>query len=321
MTDERDLPRSLEGSDRSGLGTACPPRDTLSAYLDGRLNEVEKGPIEDHVSRCNDCYFVVTETAAVLAELDGTSLTSENSGVPSRTGPPRHFASIQLLRMAAILLVGFGALTIWRLTTTPKDPLRAQLAEAVGARRFFDGRLTGGFRFGERIAPMRGPGGVASADWGVLAAAAKVRGAIPSPNEPGEMSTLASAHLVLGEFDEAVRLFERATQIGKVDASGEARLRSDLSAAYLSRGAATDRADDFPKALEQASRAVELDGSLVEARFNKAVALEALFLPKQAVRAWDEFLARETDPEWRAEASRRRDAQKALPSSTSSGSG
>lgn len=319
MTNERSFPHGLPGpTGPAGGGGVCPDPRMLSAYLDGKLDAAQRGPIEDHISRCEDCYFVVRETALTWAEMDGgaevrgpvTHGAPESAPPVVRARPP--YLSTYLLPLAATLIVGAGALLFWRQTQGGGDGPRAGLVAAVGERRFFDARLTGGFKYGERIGPTRGgePGSLpgTAGDWEVLAAAARIKKEIAAPQTPQDRATLASAHLVLGEADAAVLLLERAVRDSPGSEEGRARLLSDLSAAYLTRAASEGRADDYPRALERAVQAVEVDPALREALFNKALALEFLQLPEEAVRAWNDFLSREKDPGWAREATRRRDA-------------
>jgi hypothetical protein len=172
---------------------ACPDPEMLSVYLDGKLDETQRVPMEEHISRCEDCYFVVREWAA-LGSAEGSeaavlphdtaepalSLASPDKPVPDNVVPmnvgreapvpagteapvpvspglPRPFAS-RLLPMAATLVMAAGALLLWR-QTHPVDPYVEAvrpLVDAVGKRRFFDARLTGAFQYGERISPKRG---------------------------------------------------------------------------------------------------------------------------------------------------------------------
>ena len=63
-----------------------------------------------------------------------------------------------------------------------------------------------------------------------------------------------------------------------------------------------DRPDDLPRALGAAERAVKADERLIEARFNRALALESLFLEEQARQAWQDYVARDPGSEWANEA-------------------
>lgn len=340
---------------RELIAGACPDPQMLSAYLDGKLDPTERGRIEDHISRCEDCYFVVRETALVWSEVgteatppaetqretpgggevvratfgDAAATPAASAAVEAPVADPRRpkassFARY-LMPIAATLVVAAGALALWRQGQANHDP-RAGMVAAVGERRFFEARLTGGFRHGPMVSPKRGgpppPSNELSArapaasDWEVLGAAAKARDLIGVPKSTEGRAALASAHLLLGEVDDAIRLLERAIA-DSADSSEEgerkARLLSDLSAAYLTRAASQDRADDYPLALENATNAVEVSPRLPEALYNRALALESLHLKEQAIAAWEAFLAIESDPGWSGDAARRLEALRALP--------
>jgi CHAT domain-containing protein len=77
--------------------------------------------------------------------------------------------------------------------------------------------------------------------------------------------------------------------------------RSDLSASYYLRAQQEDRPSDLLHALDEAERAVAATPRLSAARFNQALAREALGLTEEAVASWDQF--REVDASrWAGEA-------------------
>ncbi|HKV13000.1 MAG TPA: hypothetical protein VJ725_32965, partial [Thermoanaerobaculia bacterium] len=81
----------------------------------------------------------------------------------------------------------------------------------------------------------------------------------------------------------------------------DARLRSDLAAAYLAHAQERGEPTSLLPALATAQRAVDLDGRLPEARFNHALALEKLYLPA-AKKAWRDYLRLDSTSEWADEA-------------------
>ena len=110
---------------------------------------------------------------------------------------------------------------------------------------------------------------------------------------------LGLAHLVLGNYDDAVQALEDAI----AEAPQNGRYQSDLAAAYLARAKGLDRPDDLPKALAAAERALGREDRL-EARFNRALALQSLYLEDQARQAWDEYLSRDSASDWAEDARR-----------------
>ena len=211
----------------------------------------------------------------------------------------------------------------------PPAGSRQGLVEAVGDRRFFEPRLTGGFRFGPivrppaatapsaagvvRGAPSAAGGAGARGDWPVLAAAARLRESAGSPRSARELGDLAAAHLLVGDSTEAADLLSRAAMASRSGGVADARILSDLAAAYLVRASRDNRADDVPRAIEAASEALEIDPSLPEAAFNKGLALEELRLDRRAEAAWLTATVIETENGWREEARRRLDAISRLP--------
>lgn len=125
----------------------------------------------------------------------------------------------------------------------------------------------------------------------------------PAPEEEFQESVLGD--LLAGgrteELNRAARWYERKTS----DDPQDARRWSNLSAIYLVRAQKTDGPRDLLRAYGAASRALEVDESLLEARFNRALALERLFLPDAARTAWKEYEAHETTYGWAKEAEER----------------
>lgn len=96
--------------------------------------------------------------------------------------------------------------------------------------------------------------------------------------------------------DAAVSKLETLSQAGR-----DPFAVSDLSAAYSIRAQRKDQAADLVRALAAAERAVRLAPTMAEARFNRALAQEALGFTSDAIRSWDE-LRRHLPGQWAAEA-------------------
>lgn len=280
----------------------CPDNAMLAEYLDGRMDAMQRASLEDHISRCEDCYFSVREETLLWAEpgVDGSGLGGadasggalvERGGAdasrglvgaasPAETpgGPhPRHPAAFRyLLPLAATLILAAGSVAWWR-QARPTDSyaaIVAPLVEAVGERRFFEPRLVGGFRFGPRWAAKRASESATdSQTWGVLAVAMEMRGERGS-SSTGARAGRAAAALFVGESDAAVTEYAHLLAEDPDNATWE----SNLAAALLVRAAdAPETAErDRTEALRHAERACRVSPALFEACFNQGLALFAL---------------------------------------------
>jgi hypothetical protein len=107
-----------------------------------------------------------------------------------------------------------------------------------------------------------------------------------------------------GRLDTSIRLLEEAS----ANRPGQADTLNDLAVAYYVRAQELGAPEDYLRSLDAADRAVAADGSLAEARFNRALALQALNLPMDALAAWDEYLDLDPESPWSLEAEARKDA-------------
>ncbi len=192
----------------------------------------------------------------------------------------------------------------------PSSSPRTSLALAVDGwdARPFQGRLTGGFSH----APYDPEVSVTVQDLSseharalLVAEAAGVKTAGPvyrGPEGPvaGEPDHAERAHafLLQGRAFEAVNVLESLAR----ERPSDPRLASDLSAGLLERAARDARPADLVRALAEAERALELSPGLLEAAFNRALALDALYLMDASRGAWEEYLERDSASAWGAEA-------------------
>lgn len=100
--------------------------------------------------------------------------------------------------------------------------------------------------------------------------------------------------------ESAVKMLQDLAELEPSDL----RIWSDLSAAYFVRAQRGDQPSDLVWTLETAEKALNL-GETREARFNQALALQALSLQLSARRAWDRCIELDPDSGWAEEARRR----------------
>lgn len=123
-----------------------------------------------------------------------------------------------------------------------------------------------------------------------------------------EKSPDANSHHALGIFREtqqkhaeAIKEFEAALKFNDNDA----RIHNDLGSAHFElakAGPKENKLAELAKALEQFTRATELDGNLLEALFNKSLALQEFPLPREAKESWTLYLQKDPSSPWAAEA-------------------
>jgi len=288
---------------QSPIRGGCPELEAIAACVDGRLAGPEKAEMEAHLASCDDCFAIFSETARSEAELGKPE-------APAAVVRPRFGRRWIVLAAAAALVAAAIPLAVNFRTRRRVRPDVAELVAAVGAQRPFEPRLTGGFQFGPMAPRYRSAKPLSESDsWEVLAAAAKIRKKDEERSTPATLDALGAANLILGKYDDAVSNLEEAT----LEEPKNARYLTDLSAAYLVRAKERDRADDYPKALEAAEKATELDPSILEAWFNRALALDELPLKSEAAKAWKDYLARDAKSGWADEARRRLAAIAAIP--------
>jgi CHAT domain-containing protein len=283
-------------------------QDLVSQYVGRKLSPEEAEAFEEHYFGCDRCWAEVqraTELRAALQKSASDAKEMAPEPVPPRVirGPWRNWgllaaaAAVAFVAVAAVLLVSKGA-------SRSRDPgtLVADLAEAVGQRHSIRARLTGGFRYPEVSrsagAPEKAP------SWKVFAEAEKIKQAAERNVTAETARALGLAHLFVGETDQAVARLEE----GALLAPKDARIHSDLSAAYLILAEQKDRPDAFVRALSEAETAIQIQPDLAEAHFNKALALEAMSLKDKAKQAWEDYLRLDSKSEWAGEARRHLEA-------------
>jgi tetratricopeptide (TPR) repeat protein len=245
--------------------------------------------IAEHVASCEACYFVFTETARM-------KLTQGTEQFPERPKPAptpmwRRPQLLAGLAAAAMLIV---AVNVWGPFGSNADRRALdRLVTAVGTARTFDPRLTGGFAYAPVRGAVRGSNDTPQLSPDIRIAIAEIE------KQNAARPVAASAALISGDANRAIDILEAASK----NALNDARIFSDLSAAYLVRaGQRTDNARDLQMALANANRALEIERLMPEALFNRALALQMLGQNADARTAWQSFLTIDDRSGWADEA-------------------
>ena len=134
------------------VATACPDLESIAAYLDGQLTDRERARITEHLSSCEDCYSLFTESAQTHVTQKERTTSEQRSWREWFVGPRLAWSSAGVAVAVAatvLLLVAPGRLL---LSLQPTRELQALVA-AVGTDRPIEARLASGFAYG----PLRGP--------------------------------------------------------------------------------------------------------------------------------------------------------------------
>lgn len=297
--------------ERSTFGGGHPDPETLAAYADEALDDRATAEVERHIAECEECYELVTEVLRATAVEEPVAASAP--AVPAAEVVPFVRRRIVVSIMAALVGAATMFLAVWTYRSDSRSGERmAPLVAAVRGTRYFEGRLSNGFEYAELPLATRGAEPPTS-NLALLAAAGELQKLARADTSPATLHAWGVAQLLLGQRDEAISTLEQAA----ASAAPDARLQNDLAVAFISR-ASTNRASDWPKALEAAERASSLDRNLLEALFNRAFVLEQLGLREAARTAWQQYLERDSSGSWADYGRRRLAALIALASGSAS---
>lgn len=196
--------------------------------------------------------------------------------------------------LIATLGLAGTALALAVLTTFLSHPPapRHEMVAALAGRRPFLSRFTGGFLW----AP---PAATSPAVRGEIARLVRqIEREAERNRTPHNIADAAVLRLLLGQPGGALERLRRAAE----SAPRDAELMNDLAAAYLASYEVSHDPSELVTGLETAERALALPGAPAEALFNRALAMEELFLHQQARLAWVRYLSADPGSPWAKEA-------------------
>jgi tetratricopeptide (TPR) repeat protein len=264
-------------------GGTCPSLETIGAFVDGRFKDRERETIADHLASCEACYFVFSEAAR-------TRVAAQPSAAVAAVTQRRMTWRITAGLAAAATIV--LAVNLWGPRGSGDQQALDELVAAVGTARTLEARLTGGFAYAPVRGPVRGSNDTANLSPDVRIAIAKIE------KQHADEPIAATAALVGGDPSRAISILETASRARPDDA----KLLSDLSAAYLTQATLTNNTADASRALAMANRALEIERLLPEALFNRALALQMSGLTTDARTAWQAYLTIDDRSGWADEA-------------------
>jgi CHAT domain-containing protein/lipoprotein NlpI len=223
---------------------------------------------------------------------------------------------LKLAAVAFVALVAVG-LGVWWLTRPPSEIEKGltALKQAYREQRPTEARITG---FDYAPLPSVRGGEQQKVDSTSLRLA-QVLLLDKARDDSGPSAHHAVGRLYLAErnFDEAIKHFDQAL---KGDANN-AQLHSDYGAALLEKGRSGDGSgkshEEFAQSLEHLSRALELDDSLLEALFNRALCQEYMGARRGAIQDWKSYIEKDPNSRWAEEARQKLTALESSPPQSS----
>ena len=124
-----------------------------------------------------------------------------------------------------------------------------------------------------------------------------------SEKKPGAETfyALGVFYLTQRDYPKAIRNFETALTF----ADRVAKIHNDLGAAHFEfarTGRQERQFEELSRSLEEFKKALQLDGNLLEALFNKALVQQELRSPQQAKESWQLYLQKDPSSPWADEA-------------------
>jgi tetratricopeptide (TPR) repeat protein len=116
--------------------------------------------------------------------------------------------------------------------------------------------------------------------------------AVKDKPTPDAHHALGKVYLVQGKFDQAISEFEQSLG-GSQDQA--AQVYNDLGVAWMEKG-------EFNRSLDSFNKALQLDGNLPDALFNRALCYEKQSRFAEAKADWTEYLKHDSSSQWADEA-------------------
>ena len=115
--------------------------------------------------------------------------------------------------------------------------------------------------------------------------------AVGNKPTPEAHHALGKVYLAQGKFDQAISEFEQSLSGSR----NQAQVYNDLGVAWMEKG-------DFNRSLDSFNKALQLDGNLPDALFNRALLYEKQSRFAEAKADWTEYLKRDSKSQWADEA-------------------
>ncbi len=269
----------------------------INDYVLGRLDDVDAASLQSTLASNPERRFKLRLTQALREKALAKSVEIGEE-------KPSFFASLQSLfrqpqyvAAFAIVLIAALASTIYFSRRSNPDEL-AELRSIYQKSRPTETRIS---QFGYApLTQLRGapePGDQK-----------RLRRIENNLSDATEKSPNAQTHHALGVFyltqqkyGDAIKEFESALKF----ADKGAQIHNDLGSAHFElakAGPKEKKWEELAQSLEEFTKATELDSNLLEALFNKSLALQEMEMPRQTKESWTLYLQKDSSSPWAEEA-------------------
>ncbi len=265
--------------------------DLTDAYVAGEIQGEDR-------KRAETYFFKSAERQKKLKYAQ--ALKAHESQTPARI---KWWASPQWRIAASVILMVGVAFVLWRAFSRPDDVDKGLLAlqEAYSSERPFEARISG-LKYAPTPTSLRGEVKVDESQRKRAESLLEI--ALQDRRNAKSLHARGQAYLAARQFDNAIKEFEEALKL-----SNDAKIHSDLGAALLEKGKVAKAeesegkaAEYFARAVTHLTRALELDSSLLEALFNRALTYKYLGPPAKAEQEWRLYLEKDPNSQWSNEA-------------------
>lgn len=290
--------------------------DLIEDFLDDQLDAEQLALFQSHFlctkARKEKLAYLRAIRAVAARQTEPEPATGKVINFPATQTRRSFFVGMNrssyLKLAAAILIVGSVSFLVWRYALRP-----SQSASIVALNRAYAGGRTletriGGLDFAP-YAPTRGAND-ADANARILRERAEriVLDAYAEHPTAANRHALGKYYLADKQFDKAIEQFNAALK----ETPTLAELHNDLGAALLEKSKLEKRSNQpgdslqhMAASLESIEQALKLQPNYPAAVFNRALCLQEMYLPRQAIEEWKKYLQLDSNSKWADEARRR----------------
>lgn len=270
-----------------------PSQETLTAFLEQKLDPATRRRVVEHMGTCSECYE---------RWVAATRLTKPDPSAPAIMR--RRGGELLMIAVGTAIGVAIVAALLWR-GPNASSAVRTEgglpaLVAAAGDLPFRTvvPRLSPPFDYRPRRAVVRGAPAAALTGGGHLTrAAALIEKETNEKPSAENLHLLGLSYLLTGRLDDALQTLGLASGAGS-----NVAVLTDLAAAHYVEGVKKESAREIARSLDLCDAAIALAPSNLAATFNRALALQALENRPSALAAWQRYLQLDSSSEWAAEA-------------------